>query len=95
MPPLLLTCPMCGRDLLPVEDNHPDTPPWLCPDDRIGFWQEELTSAARSLFDPHARSWPVTAKATAIRDRVDGERHAARERGSSTIPDHARARRHV
>jgi hypothetical protein len=70
----LTTCPVCGRELVRpgVRTDDPDTAPWLCNEDRHGFWNAELSGPARRVFRPSSRDWGFTA--AWLRIAVDTER---------------------
>lgn len=76
-------CPNCGGALGPVV-LEPVSPPWLCPLCAHAWWVVELEAAAD--WDPSTRSWRRArlAHLTATRDQ---EHTAARERGTSVLPE--------
>lgn len=57
--PTTTKCPICGRPLVeaPTAAKTPTTAPWVCNDDRMGFWNAELSPAARHAFRAHLRDW--------------------------------------
>jgi len=67
-------CPICGRPLVRpgIATHDPQTPPWLCNFDRHGFWNVELSPAARKVFRPGSRDFGFTAQW--LRDAVEKER---------------------
>lgn len=74
VPARTTACPICGRPLVRpgVRTDDPDTAPWLCNFDRMGFWNAELAPAARKVFRAPSRDWGFTAQW--LRDAVRRER---------------------
>ena len=50
------TCPNCGGDLAAI-DPTPATPPYACFTCCRGWWNAELTEAARESWDPTTRTF--------------------------------------
>lgn len=86
--PHVHTCPACGHPLQPVALD-PDTAPWLCPPTgcRSGWWVSELTTQARNAYRHGNRDFGFGPHRGAIQAQVELERVAARQRGTSALPE--------
>lgn len=87
MTPPVPPCPSCGQPLTHVALG-PDSAPWLCTPCARGFWQAELTPAARDAYRPRRHDWGLGDDALSIRQDVVVEARAARARGTSALPEY-------
>lgn len=74
--PTTTACPSCGQALLQVQvaAHTPQHAPWLCTEERLGFWNVELCPAARRIYRASRRDWGATA--AWLREAVRRERGA-------------------
>lgn len=86
-PLYVLACPSCGGGLEP-HAGEPDSAPWTCHHCHYGFWVAELTQAARQLYRARFNDFGWGPEALALKDECYAERDAARERGTSCLPEH-------
>jgi ribosomal protein L37AE/L43A len=68
-----MTCPHCGRSLLPV--TRPETAPWLCLECHRGWWSAELTVAAKDAYRPEYRDFGYGQTARLIAETAAEEQH--------------------
>lgn len=83
----LTRCPSCGAQLT-HHAGHPDAAPWTCVPCMKSFWVAELSHEAREMYRPWLHDWGHGDAPNALREAVLKEREVARERGTSTLPEH-------
>lgn len=71
------TCPGCDQPLTAVPTPSPSTTPWLCQVCARGWWNAELTAAARERYDPRRRDFGFDNGAQDIRRAALTERDTA------------------
>ena len=79
------TCPECGATLQPVALD-PDTPPWLCPISKLGWWVAELEAPMRASWQSRTRSFDFRVLGS-LKAKIDQERASAATLGTSVRVD--------
>ena len=70
-------CPLCGRALTVPAVRNGDTTPLVCLWCFRGWWNTELTTTARALYDSVLRDYGLDPAAWVLADQVDVEAAAA------------------
>jgi hypothetical protein len=77
----ITSCPHCGEQLVPVDTTgRPDTPPWLSPSCARGWWNAELTPAARKTWDPRLHC-TIDAPTVGLAARAERDGQRAQSKG--------------
>ena len=80
-------CPNCAGQLYPVVLD-PDSAPWLCVICRRAWWVSELSPEARLLWRHSHQDHGYGLPAKTLTQAREDERHEARQRGTSALPEH-------
>ena len=73
----MTSCPACGRILTVPAVTGADATPLVCLPCFRGWWNAELTSPARVLYDRELRDYGTDPAAWTLLDQVDAEASAA------------------